>query len=91
MALLEEIIVSRKFIFFLYSRSPVTLSPWKSGESYLSKDQRKTPLTCPKKVNQTCEKDRTGILDESGWRPDPVKKKGSGRCCRSEVLRNCED
>ena len=27
------------------SGSSVTLSPWRSGESYLSKEQRETPLT----------------------------------------------
>ena len=37
------------------ARSSATLSPWRSGESYLSKDQRETPLTCSTEVNQTLE------------------------------------
>ena len=37
----------------VYSGSSATLSPWESGESCLSKDQRKTPLTSSTKVNQT--------------------------------------
>ena len=37
----------------IYSGSSATLSPCRSGESYLSKDQRETPLTSSKEVNQT--------------------------------------
>ena len=33
------------------SGSFATLSPWKSGESCLSKEQRETPLTRPTEVN----------------------------------------
>ena len=32
------------------SGSFATLSPWRSGESYLSKEQRETPLTCATEV-----------------------------------------
>ena len=32
------------------SGSSATLSPWRSGESYLSKEQRETPLTRPTKI-----------------------------------------
>ena len=71
---LEVVIVARK-LSFLYSGSSATLNPWRSNESCLSKDQRETPLTCSTEVSQTCEKGRTGSLGESGWRPDPVKKR----------------
>ena len=37
------------------SGSSATLSPWRSGESYLSKEQRETPLTRPTEVKQTRE------------------------------------
>ena len=37
------------------SESSATLSPWKSGESCLSKEQRETPLTRPTEVKQTRE------------------------------------
>ena len=37
----------------LDSGSSATLSPWRSGESCLSKEQRETPLTCPTEVKQT--------------------------------------
>ena len=40
------------FIFF-YSGSSATLSPWRSGESCRSKDQREDPLTCSTEANQT--------------------------------------
>ena len=45
---------------------------------------------CPIEVNQTCEKDRTESLGESGWRPDPVKERDPVGGCRSEVLRKCK-
>ena len=32
------------------SGSYATLSPWKSGESCVSKEQRETPLTCATEV-----------------------------------------
>ena len=66
-----ERMLSRKFIFF-YSGSSATLSPWRSSESYLSKDQRKTPLTCSTEVNQTplCVM-KSGSLESSGLKPDP--------------------
>ena len=35
------------------SGSSATLSPWRSGESCLSKEQRETPLTRPTEVKQT--------------------------------------
>ena len=35
------------------SGSSATLSPWRSGESCLSKEQRETPLTRPTEVMQT--------------------------------------
>ena len=44
----------RNFIFF-HSGSSAILSPRKSGESCLSKDQREDPLMCPTEVNQTKE------------------------------------
>ena len=34
----------------LDSGSSATLSPWRSGESCLSKEQRETPLTCSTEV-----------------------------------------
>ena len=37
------------------SGSSATLSPWRSGESCLSKEQRETPLTRPIEVKQTRE------------------------------------
>ena len=37
------------------SGSSATLSPWRSGESCLSKEQRETPLTCATEVKQTNE------------------------------------
>ena len=37
------------------SGSSTTLSPWKSDESCLSKEQRETPLMRPTKVKQTRE------------------------------------
>ena len=40
------------FIFF-YNGSFATLSPWRSSESCLSKDQREDPLTCSTGANQT--------------------------------------
>ena len=40
------------FIFF-YNESSTTLSPWRSGESCRSKDQREDPLTCSTEINQT--------------------------------------
>ena len=39
----------------LDSGSSATLNPWRSGESYLSKEQRETPLTRPTEVKQTRE------------------------------------
>ena len=39
----------------LDSGSSATLSPWRSGESCLSKEQRETPLTRPTEVKQTRE------------------------------------
>ena len=58
------------FIFF-YSGSSVTLSPWRSGESCRSKDQRKDPLTGSTEVNQTKRGiDRNGT---SGSFRDPVE------------------
>ena len=35
------------------SGSSATLSPWRSGECCLSKEQRETPLTRPTEVKQT--------------------------------------
>ena len=66
----ERMVASRKFIFF-YSGSSATLSPWRSGESCLSKDQRETPLTCSIEVNQTplCVM-KSGSLESSGLEPD---------------------
>ena len=40
-------------LFFLYSGSPATLSPRRSGESCLSKNQWEIPLTSLTEVNQT--------------------------------------
>ena len=37
------------------SGSSTTLSPWRSSESCLSKEQRETPLTRPTEVKQTRE------------------------------------
>ena len=37
------------------SGSSATLSPWRSGESCLSKEQRETPLTRTTEVKQTRE------------------------------------
>ena len=37
------------------SGSSATLSPWRSGESCLFKEQRETPLTRPTEVKQTRE------------------------------------
>ena len=37
------------------SGSSATLSPWRSGESCLSKEQRETPLTRPTEVKQIRE------------------------------------
>ena len=37
------------------SGSSATLSPWRSGESCLPKEQRETPLTRPTEVKQTRE------------------------------------
>ena len=67
----ERMVVNRKFIFF-YSGSSTTLSPWRSGESCLSKDQRETPLTCSTEVNQTplCVM-KSRSLESSGLKPDP--------------------
>ena len=36
-------------------------------------------MTYPTEVNQICEKDRTGSLGKSSWRPDPVKRKESNQ------------
>ena len=67
----KRIVANRKFIFF-YSQSYVTLSPWRSGESCLSKDQRKTPLTCSTEVNQTpLYVEKSGSLESSGLKPNP--------------------
>ena len=68
---LERMVASRKFIFF-YSGSSATLSPWRSGESCLSKDQRETPLTRSTEVNQTplCV-EKSGSLESPGLKPDP--------------------
>ena len=35
--------------------SSATLSPWRSGESSFSKEQREIPLTCGTEVKQTSE------------------------------------
>ena len=48
----SSVCVLGNFIFF-YSGSSATLSPWKSGESCHSKDQREDPLTCSTEANQT--------------------------------------
>ena len=48
----SSVCVLGNFIFF-YSGSSTTLSPWRSGESCRSKDQREDPLTCSIEVNQT--------------------------------------
>ena len=67
----ERMVASRKFIFF-YSGSSATLSPWKSGESCLSKDQRETPLTCSTEVNQTpLSVEKFGSLESLGLKPNP--------------------
>ena len=68
---LERMVASRKFIFF-YSGSSATLSPRRSGESCLSKDQRETPLTHSTKVNQTplCV-EKSGSLESLELKPDP--------------------
>ena len=67
----ERMVASRKFIFF-HSGSSATLSPWRSGESCLSKDQKETPLTCSTEVNQTplCV-EKSGSLESPGLKPDP--------------------
>ena len=59
-------------LFFLYCGSSTTLSPWKSGESCLSKNQREIPLTCSTKVNQTplCVV-KFGSLESSRLKLDP--------------------
>ena len=67
----ERMVASRKFIFF-YSGSSATLSPWRRGESCLSKDERETPLTYSTEVNQTplCVM-KSESLESSGLEPDP--------------------
>ena len=59
-------------LFFLYSESFATLSPWRSGESCLSKDLKETPLTCSTEVNQTplCVM-KSGSLESSELKLDP--------------------
>ena len=59
-------------LFSFYSGSSAILSPWRSGESCLSKDQREIPLMCSTKVNQTplcVVKSRS--LKSSRLKPDP--------------------
>ena len=67
-------------LFFLYSGSSATLSPWRSGESCLSKDQRKTLLKCSIEVNQTplCIV-KSGSLESSGLKMDPDYEKDPKR------------
>ena len=48
----------------VYSGSSAILSPWRSGESCLSKDQRETLLTSSTEVNQT------GVESENVWEPE---------------------
>ena len=55
----SSVCVLGNFIFF-YSGSSATLSPWRSGESYRSKDQREDPLTCSTEVNQTKRGNKIG-------------------------------
>ena len=59
------------------SRSSATLSPWRSGESCLSKEQRETPLTRTTEVKLTSE-----VVEPEGsnpvGEPDQVEGKGSG-------------
>ena len=45
--------MSVRNFYFLSNGSSTTLSPSRSGESCLSKDQKKAPLTSPIEVNQT--------------------------------------
>ena len=67
-----EIMIRVGLLFSLYSRSSAILSHGRSGESYLSKDQRETPLMCSTEINQTplCVV-KSGSLESSGVRPDP--------------------
>ena len=48
---LEVVEVVARKLFSLYSGSSTTLSPWRSGESCLSKNQRETSLTSSTEVN----------------------------------------
>ena len=53
------------------SGSSATLSPWKSSESCLSKEQRETPLTRPIEVKQTREVEKPeGRKEGSGYRKE---------------------
>ena len=65
------------------SGSSATLSPWRSGESCLSKEQRETPLTCSTEVKQTSEvvNRERGIREERNpvGGVEPVIEEGSGR------------
>ena len=67
-----EIMIRVGHLFSLYSGSSATLSDRRSGESYLSKDQKEIPLTCSTEVNQTplCVV-KSGSLESSRFRPDP--------------------
>ena len=59
-------------LFFFYSGSSTTLSPSRSGESCLSRDQRETPLMCSTEVNQTSlYVVKSGSLESSGLKLDP--------------------
>ena len=66
----------------VYIGSSATLSPWRSSESCLSRDQRETPLTSSTEVNQTGVEAKTGSLGKSGWEPNPVRR-------RNPVSKNC--
>ena len=59
----------------VYNGSSATLSPWRSGESCLSKDQRETPVTSSTEVNQTGVESENRKLGEIGWKLDPVRRR----------------
>ena len=63
----------------VYSGSPATLSPWRSGESCLSKDQRETPLMSSTEVNQTGVESENRKLGEIRLETGSGQEKESGK------------
>ena len=61
----------------IYSGSSATLSPWRSGKSCLSKEQRETPLMSSTKVNQTGVEKKKSEAWENPVGPESDQEKES--------------